>query len=191
MPFGIVVERPNIDSAGDRGPGSGVRESLRAERESLTEEAYAALSRRAPLLGHRATLAPGRGPDRAVLASLEGGRARSYLVVPESGLRIGRSPDADFRLDEEGARPYCASIQFEGRAGFVLYDLDPDNGTTVDGMRITRWVLQDGDVLSFGMRSILRFSLIDGEQERALRLLCGAPLSLGPARPIALRRRAG
>lgn len=141
-------------------------------RESLTNEAYGELSRRAPVSGLRETLAPGRGPDRAALVELVDGVARSYRIVPEGGLRVGRSPDADLHLDDEGASLFSASIQFEGRAGFVLYALDGERPATVDGARVTRWVLQDGDVLRFGPKSELRFSLIDGREEKILRQQC-------------------
>jgi hypothetical protein len=160
-------------------------------RDSLTEEAYAELSRRAPI-AVAPTLAPSRGPDRALLVWGAGGELRGYRRVPEEGLRIGRGPDADLQVADDAPARHLAMIHHEGRAGFVLYDLAPENGTEVDGRTVTRWVLEDGDVIRFGAESVFRFSLTDATGERKIAEACAArPVSRLGLRPPAPLRRVG
>jgi pSer/pThr/pTyr-binding forkhead associated (FHA) protein len=71
-----------------------------------------------------------------------------------SGLLIvGRSPDSDLRIhDIMLSREHCG-IE-EGDGGWVVVDLDSRNGTYVNGERVTRGRLADGDRLKVGQTLI-------------------------------------
>lgn len=104
-----------------------------------------------------------------MLIRLQGALVGEIATVPEAGLRVGSGRDADFQIEDEDVGRFHASIQFESGAGFVLYDLESGGGTRVDGVRVLRWILQDGDVIRIGAECALRFSWVDAEQEALLR----------------------
>ena len=64
-------------------------------------------------------------------------------------LVIGRGEGCDMRLGAEGvSRAHC---RIERRGGeYAVVDLGSRNGTLVDGARVTRRVLRDGDLLRVG-----------------------------------------
>ena len=107
-------------------------------------------------------------PDRAVLIRLQGPLVGQASSVPEAGLRLGSGPDSDLQVEEASVSRFHASIQCEAGAGFVLYDLGSHEGTTVDDIHVTRWVLQEGDVIRLGPRSAFLFSWVDAKEEMEL-----------------------
>jgi hypothetical protein len=60
---------------------------------------------------------------------------------------IGRGAEADLRLADTGISRAHAEIHLEGTAA-TLVDLQSTNGTTVNGQRVTRTTLSDGDRIS-------------------------------------------
>lgn len=68
-------------------------------------------------------------------------------------LRIGRTPDNDIVIDNLAVSRLHAVIEEEKGTVYVR-DCDSLNGTTVNGVRITRRVLQDGDEISIGKHTI-------------------------------------
>lgn len=62
---------------------------------------------------------------------------------------IGRSRDADIRLDDPNASRRHAEIQQEG-ATWWLVDLDSTNGVEVNGRRVKRLKLEDGAQFTIG-----------------------------------------
>ncbi len=62
---------------------------------------------------------------------------------------IGRHPDNDIILKDHSVSGHHAKIRFEGDAYF-LYDFASTNGTRVNGRRIYRTRIVDGDVIEFG-----------------------------------------
>ena len=107
-------------------------------------------------------------PDRAVLIRLQGPLVGQACSVPEAGLRLGCGPDSDLQVEEASVSRFHASIQCEAGAGFVLYDLGSHEGTTVDDIGVTRWVLQEGDVIRLGPSSAFLFSWVDAKEEKEL-----------------------
>jgi len=61
---------------------------------------------------------------------------------------IGRSADNDIVLDDPAVSSEHAKVKFEN-GKFVLYDLASTNGTYVNGNKITREELKDGDTVTF------------------------------------------
>ena len=66
-----------------------------------------------------------------------------------TSLTMGRGLDNDLRInDPRVSRHHC--VVENGRLGFVIRDLDSSNGTFVNGRRITKTSLFDGDKILLG-----------------------------------------
>jgi diguanylate cyclase (GGDEF)-like protein len=73
---------------------------------------------------------------------------------------IGRGERAAIRIIDDGISREHAALEQEGKA-VVLLDLDSTNGTFCNGVRITRQELVDGDKISLGSSTILKFTYQD------------------------------
>lgn len=81
---------------------------------------------------------------------------------------IGRRSVNDLKIVEEGvSRKHCR-IDYDGEF-FWLVDSDSRNGTFVNGRKVSRTLLYDGDVIRVG-RVRLLFSLPQQESEEPARL---------------------
>ena len=91
------------------------------------------------------------------LAEGIGGSGAGSLVLPngdrfsltESVISVGRHPDCNLVLADPNVSRNHAEIRPEGER-FAVIDLGSTNGTRVNGVRIDRQLLQDGDEISFG-----------------------------------------
>ena len=66
---------------------------------------------------------------------------------------IGRSKDADIRVDDPNVSRRHAEVQQEG-ATWWLVDLDSTNGVEVQGRRVKRLKLEDGTRFTIGSTEI-------------------------------------
>lgn len=82
----------------------------------------------------------------------EGALQGEAIVLTAPEIRIGRDPEMDLAIPVEGrrvvSRRHAAVRLEEGR--WVVEDLGSTNGTWVNGRRIERAVLTDGDEVRFG-----------------------------------------
>jgi diguanylate cyclase (GGDEF)-like protein len=78
---------------------------------------------------------------------------------------IGRADNAAIRLLDDGISREHAAIEREGGKN-VLVDLGSTNGTFCNGTRIQRHDLVDGDKISVGASTILKFTYQDQVDER-------------------------
>ena len=78
---------------------------------------------------------------------------------------IGRADNAAIRLLDDGISREHAAIEREGGKN-VLVDLGSTNGTFCNGTRIKRQDLVDGDKISVGASTILKFTYQDQVDER-------------------------
>lgn len=62
---------------------------------------------------------------------------------------VGRAPEVDFVLDDVGASRRHFRVSRDGE-GYVLEDLGSRNGTSVNGARVQRQELRDGDAIRVG-----------------------------------------
>lgn len=90
------------------------------------------------------------GPDAAplrVLVRLEGGSEVVYPIGRRTS--IGRTADNDIQIDASNVSRHHA-VLLAGADQCVVEDLNSTNGVLVNGLRVERQVLRDGDVLRVG-----------------------------------------
>jgi two-component system cell cycle response regulator len=106
------------------------------------------------------------GERNAFLIVLSGRSVGKMFKLPSTDITIGRSLDAEIRLEDEGiSRLHMRLSRTEG-GGVVLVDLDSTNGSYVNGHRIHRQDLDDGDRIQVGSVTILKFSYQDSLEEQ-------------------------
>jgi pSer/pThr/pTyr-binding forkhead associated (FHA) protein len=90
----------------------------------------------------------GNVPPR-LLHILSGPSAGDVFPVRRQVTTIGRALDNDVVLTDAEVSRHHARIEYRNGA-FEVVDLGSTNGTSVNGLPISRAQLQDGDVVSFG-----------------------------------------
>ncbi len=92
--------------------------------------------------------------DKPVLAVTRGARRGEVLPLSvDSAISIGRARANDVVLDDASvSSQHCRVRPEQGR--FVLYDLKSTNGTMVNGRRVDRHPLDEGDVIQVGETSL-------------------------------------
>ncbi|MFE1880022.1 FhaA domain-containing protein [Streptomyces diastatochromogenes] len=103
---------------------------------------------------------PQPAPQRPAAAPASGGRTRYWIEIngtrhqiSRATLVMGRSTDADVRIDDPGvSRRHC-----EIRTGTpsTIQDLGSTNGIVVDGQHTTRATLRDGSRIVVGSTTII------------------------------------
>jgi len=88
----------------------------------------------------------------------------SETVVRADRFLIGRGRHCDLVVDSSKVSREHAAIVREG-GSLVLQDLGSTNGTFCNGTRVPRQELADGDKISIGSSTILRFTLQDNIDE--------------------------
>jgi FHA domain-containing protein len=96
----------------------------------------------APVIGR-----PGRHPGLSHVLVVDGPGTRHVLQAGSNVL--GRGTDADIRLPDTGVSRKHVDVQLEDGTVFVE-DLGSTNGTLVNGRRVGRQELADGDVIRIG-----------------------------------------
>jgi pSer/pThr/pTyr-binding forkhead associated (FHA) protein len=80
-------------------------------------------------------------------------RILQELLLSGGTVTIGRQPDNVFRIDNPAVSGHHAKIYAEGDH-YVIEDVESFNGTYVNGQRITKAVLKDGDSATIGKHTI-------------------------------------
>ncbi len=94
--------------------------------------------------------APPEPPREVVTLTLDG---NAHPITP-AGLVIGRSRECDLRVADGNASRRHAEVVRDGDA-YVVVDLGSTNGTELNGRRITREVLSDGDRITIGATDLV------------------------------------
>jgi two-component system cell cycle response regulator len=117
--------------------------------------------------------------DRAHLIVLVGEKVGQMFRVERSETVIGRASDATIRLqDDDGvSRRHAKIVQADGR--LWIEDLKSANGTIVNGERVARCALQDGDKIRIGSTVILKFTYSDELDENFQQKMYDAALHDG------------
>lgn len=111
--------------------------------------------------------------DRAILLRMDGPMAGEVFSLEQGSVRIGRHSIAEVALPDEGLSRVHAQVFRDGPEWFVE-DQGSTNGTYVEGERIARRKLHDGDIVQLGPRVAFSFTLVDSRREAVLHELFNA-----------------
>ena len=95
----------------------------------------------------RSSAAPARGPGVTHVLVVDGPGTRHELTTGRNV--IGRGTEADIRLPDTGVSRKHVDVVLDGGTATVE-DLGSTNGTLVNGRRVSRQALSDGDVIRIG-----------------------------------------
>ena len=110
-------------------------------------------------------------PGTPYLVVLVGSRVGEMFRLSKAATILGRSEDVDVRLADDGVSRRHAAILTKG-SKVMLEDLGSVNGTYRNGSRIADAVqLGDGDKISMGGTTILKFTYQDAIEEQFNRQL--------------------
>jgi diguanylate cyclase (GGDEF)-like protein len=118
---------------------------------------------------------PGKQGRSAYLIVINGNAVGKMFKLVGDTIIIGRAPTNEVLIDDEGVSRKHAYIQ-RAAAGLVLVDGEAvapgnikksTNGVFVNGQRVDRHLLTDGDKVQLGSSTILKFSFQDEVEERA------------------------
>jgi two-component system cell cycle response regulator len=124
--------------------------------------------RRVEVLGDR-TLAEGHA--RPYLTVLAGGSAGRVYELTEGEILMGRDFRCSIVLDDDSISRRHAVIRVAAAGTVEIEDLDSTNGTMINGERITRATLADGDRILLGSRQFMQFDFVDPVEARLHRKL--------------------
>ncbi len=83
----------------------------------------------------------------------------SFQIAPDTGMSLGRSPDAAIQVIDTGISREHIHMNFDG-VSVIVEDLNSANGTYVNGKRLTGKIeIKNGDQVSIGVSTVLKFSL--------------------------------
>lgn len=117
--------------------------------------------------------------DQAYLIVISGPHVGRMYKVDKESITMGRSPKVDLQLNDVGVSRQHARIQNQGDRVFVE-DLQSANGTYINGRRVTAdYQLQDGDKITLGTTTILKFTYHDKLDEDFQRQMFDAALRDG------------
>jgi two-component system cell cycle response regulator len=114
--------------------------------------------------------------DRHLLVRVKGAELGRVTRLPPEPFRIGRSPDCELWLGDDGVSRKHARI-FQEAAAYLIEDTESANGTFVQGLRVSRQLLRDGDVIQFGPTAVFRYTVTDESQESLLQQLYDASVT--------------
>lgn len=102
----------------------------------------------------------------AYLIVLSGRSVGKMFKVPVGRVNLGRSLEADVRLEDEGVSRIHANMERRDDGTVMLNDNGSTNGTYVNGTRVSQMELSDGDRIQVGSVTILKFSYQDSLEEQ-------------------------
>jgi diguanylate cyclase (GGDEF)-like protein len=122
-----------------------------------------------------------QGPKRPCLVVIAGAHLGEIFPV-EGEIIIGRDIDANLRLaEDEGVSRRHARVTPVAE-GALLADLGSQNGTFVDGDKVSERVLKEGMKIRVGQTTVLKFARYDAVEEAAQRQLLESALRDGLTR---------
>ena len=99
------------------------------------------------------------------LTLLRGGLPGRMFRIERDRLVLGRQPDCDIQLDEGGVSRQHAELRLDRSDAVEIVDRESTNGTFVNGHRVERARLRDGDKVQLGSFVVLRFNYQDALDE--------------------------
>lgn len=105
-----------------------------------------------------------------LLVHVQGTELGRVRMLEKDNTLIGRSTEADLWLGDDGvSRKHARLVRLE--EDFFIEDLKSANGTFVQGERVSRQKLKDGDQIQLGPTAIFRYSITDDDQKALLEQL--------------------
>jgi len=86
--------------------------------------------------------------------------------LDKSEVVLGRSPECQFQVDDDGISRRHAKVCPGPDGGFQVVDLGSTNGTYVNGTRVDVVALKDGDKIQIGSNTVVKFSFQDHWDEQ-------------------------
>ncbi|MGF1510505.1 MAG: diguanylate cyclase [Myxococcota bacterium] len=99
-------------------------------------------------------------PRSAALICISGRSIGQMFLLTKEETTLGRAPECDVFLDDEGVSRHHAKIIRQDNT-LILMDLGSTNGTWSEGERVQVLTLQDGTKLQVGTATILQFRYQD------------------------------
>jgi pSer/pThr/pTyr-binding forkhead associated (FHA) protein len=144
------VAQPESEPAAEPEPVAQAESPQDSEPVQESDTPVAALAAAVPAAAEPAEATP---PPRGVLVS-----AGISHELDRPMLTLGRSRDCDIAIDDPSVSRRHAEVHREAD-GFALVDLGSTNGTKVNGQKIDRSSLQNGDRITLGQTE-LRFERV-------------------------------
>lgn len=105
-----------------------------------------------------------------VLVRMDGSDVGQVTALEGNEVVIGRLAKNQIHIPFEGVSRVHAKLSWQD-GGFWVEDSQSANGTFVQGERVERKLLTDGDVVQFGPRVVFRYSVTDADEEKILKQL--------------------
>ena len=109
-------------------------------------------------------------------------RSTRQVYISGRMTTIGRTPSNSLVVDRDRVSRKHAVIDWNGQQ-FAIMDVGSRNGTYVNGMRVMRRPLRNGDTITIGDCNLRFLNDVSTPEERALRLITipGVLVDLQPA----------
>ena len=143
--FGIATRLVAVEDA------EGGREAEKPPPELRLEEPQQTMIYRPPAGTAVEEDAPPPAPEREVVTLAVGGRTHE---ITSPRVVLGRSRSCDVQLSDVNVSRRHAEVVQEGTTYWIV-DLDSMNGTAVNGSRVEREKLRDGDVITVGSTDLV------------------------------------
>jgi two-component system, cell cycle response regulator len=114
--------------------------------------------------------------DRHLLVRVKGSHLGRITRLDDKACTLGRHQDCEVSVRDDGVSRRHAKIELKD-GKYVVEDLSSANGTFVQGQKIERHVLRDGDLIQLGPTSVFRYSIADEDQQTLLEQLYAASVT--------------
>lgn len=105
-------------------------------------------------------ITPKLSPGKACLIVIRGRTVGHLLELEKLPVVVGRAPEVELPIDDVAVSRRHAQLT-KGPEGFSIEDLNSTNGVFVNGVRVSRQALRDGDRIQIGTATILKFCFQD------------------------------
>jgi len=104
-------------------------------------------------------------PPKACLIIISGIDMGSIIPLDQPKITLGRDPECDFVLRDDGVSRIHAEVIRHGPESVIIRDMGSTNGISVGGQRIKEAILNKGDKVLLGPRTILKYEIQDQFEE--------------------------
>jgi diguanylate cyclase (GGDEF)-like protein len=116
--------------------------------------------------------------DRPYFIVLGGSEVGQMFLIERSETILGRGAGANIRIRDDGVSRLHARVFLNGK-DVSIEDMESANGTLVNGERVDRHELREGDKVQIGATTILKFTYADRLEESFQRTMYDAAIRDG------------